>query len=141
MLTTRGPEPPKFNFCQPIQMYNPGEIKGYCLISFYHRPSSNLFCKRNAITRAGFTIWHSARGSTLRWLDFFLVVTHIWQKNVAKTPKVPEVQLNVNPAPYNMVCQRNRQLCHFSFTIHLHLASFFAKKIRLKKKTAKGNAH
>ena len=43
ILTTRGPGPPQFNFCQLIYMCNPGEIKGFYSKSCYLRPWSNLF--------------------------------------------------------------------------------------------------
>ena len=32
-----------FRFCQPIEMYNPGEIKGFCPENCFLRPSSNPF--------------------------------------------------------------------------------------------------
>ena len=59
-LTTRSSGPP-IQFGQPIYMYNLGEIMGFCPKSCNARPSSNLFYERNAITRVGFTICHSAR--------------------------------------------------------------------------------
>ena len=39
----KGPGAPQFNFCQPIYIRNPGEIKGFCSKSCYLRSSSNLF--------------------------------------------------------------------------------------------------
>ena len=35
--------PPQFNFGKLIYMYNPSEIKGFCLKSCHLRPSCNLF--------------------------------------------------------------------------------------------------
>ena len=58
-------------FCQPIEMYHPGEIKGFRPKSCYLRPSSSLFCERNAITRAGFIKWHRARAPRFDVKTFF----------------------------------------------------------------------
>ena len=48
-------------------LYKPCKIENFCHKSCYLKPSSNLFYERNAITRAGFTIWHSTRSPVLRW--------------------------------------------------------------------------
>ena len=38
-----GGPPPQFNFCLPILMYNPDEIKSSYPKNYYLRPSSNRF--------------------------------------------------------------------------------------------------
>ena len=55
------------------------------------------FYEHNAITRAGFTIWHSVRAPCSDGKTFF-GFTSIWQENVAKIHKVPGAPYNVNPA-------------------------------------------
>ena len=54
--------------------------------------------ERNATTRAGFILWHSARAPRSDGEIFFLIFTYIWQEDVAKIPKVPGAQCDVNPA-------------------------------------------
>ena len=81
------------------------------------------FHERNAITTAGFIIRHSARvpRSDVR---LFLVFIYIWQEDVAKILKVPEAPCNENS---NVVNKRNHLMYYFLITIHLYLASFYAK--------------
>ena len=69
-IDDQGPGPPQLNFFQPIKMYNLAEIKGFYLRICLLGLSSKPFYEHNAITRAGFTIWHCARGPALRWQDF-----------------------------------------------------------------------
>ena len=66
ILTTRVPGAPEFKFCQPIYMYNLGEIKGFVPEVANSDPHLNFYL-RNAVTRAEFTTWHSARDLALRW--------------------------------------------------------------------------
>ena len=56
--------------------------------------------KRNAITRARFTIiWHStSRGFRAQMVKLFLVFTYIWQEDVEKIFKVPRAPHNINLA-------------------------------------------
>ena len=61
----------------------------------------------------------------------FLVVSYVWQEDVAKIFKVPEAYAKFDPGyrGNNMVSMCNHLLYHFSIeTIHLHLASFYALK-------------
>ena len=55
------------------------------------------FYKRNATTRAGFILWHSARASRLDGETFFFFI-YIWQEELAKIPKEPGARRDVNPA-------------------------------------------
>ena len=50
IMKTRRPRTTQFNFCLPIQIYNPGETQVFCPKSSNIRPSSNLFYERNAVT-------------------------------------------------------------------------------------------
>ena len=74
-------------------MYNLGQIMGFCPKvatpgPHFHKRNT-LFMNVMQLTRAGFTVWHSARSSALSWLRLLLVLTYVWQEDVAKTPKVP----------------------------------------------------
>ena len=55
------------------------------------------FYKRNATTRAGFILWYSSRASRSDGETFF-IFTYIWKEYLAKIPKVPGAQRDVNPA-------------------------------------------
>ena len=80
-----------------MQMYSPGEITGFCLKSCYLRSLSNLLYERNAITRAGFAVWHSARGPA-QMIRLFLVFTYIRQEDLHKNLQSARGPHNVNPA-------------------------------------------
>ena len=51
-MTTKGPGPPQFNFCQPIKIYIPAEIKSLKEIKIATSGCHQTFSKRNAIARA-----------------------------------------------------------------------------------------
>ena len=70
---------------------------------------------------------------------FFLVFTYIWRKDVAEISYVPGPAQCNSKSGNNMFTKRNHILYHFSITIHLHLASFYAQKTF--KKLARKNAH
>ena len=55
------------------------------------------FYKRNATTRAGFVLWHGTSASRSDGETFFFF-TCIGQEDLAKIPKVPGAQRDVNPA-------------------------------------------
>ena len=57
-----------------------------------------MFCERSAITRARFTLWHSARALSSDGKTF-LISTYTWQEDVAKTPKVPEATRKCKSGP------------------------------------------
>ena len=97
-IGNQGPGPPQFNFCQSMYMCDSGEIKSFCPKSCYLSPSSKSFSEHNAMTRAGFTIWHGARSPRAPIVRLFLAFTYIRQEDVAKISEVPEAPSNVNPA-------------------------------------------
>ena len=79
-------------------MYNPGEIKSFSLKNCHLGPHITFY-ERNATTSAGFTIWHNARTLRSDGKSFFdLHLQYIWQTDLAKIPKVPGAQRNVNSA-------------------------------------------
>ena len=64
------------------------------------------------------------QGTHTQMVRLFLVFTYIWQKDVPKIPEVQRAPRDLNPAQaMTMVSKRNHL-----FTIHLHLASFYATK-------------
>ena len=66
----------------------------------------------------------------------FLVVTYIWQEDVVIILKIPGAQAMLIRHKNSTVSKRNHVMYHFSITIHLHLASFYAQNIF--EKTSKG---
>ena len=81
------PGGPSIQFWQPIYMYNLGEIKGFCPKTCNVMPLSIHFYEYNAIARAGFTVWHSARCLALRWENIYLVFPICDTKMLPKSPK------------------------------------------------------
>ena len=107
-------------------MYNVGEIKGFCPKACNVRPSSNLFSESNAITRAGFTMWHSARCPALRWwvgLHLYLAGRCSENPQSARGP----TQCKSGPSN-NMVASRsNHLLYHLPIKISSTLPVFTRK--------------
>ena len=127
---------PSIRFCQPIEMYNPGEIKQFCPKSCYFKPPSDLM---NVMQQLGPDLPYGRvpRPRAHNMVRLFLVFTSIWQEDAAKIPKVPGAP-RIRPGN-NMVSKRNHLMYHFSITIHLHLASFYAQNTF--KKLARVNVH
>ena len=66
-------------------MLNPGEIKNFCPKSCYLRPLSNLFM--NVMQEPGPDLRYGTVPGALRSDGkTFLLVTYIWQEDVAKIP-------------------------------------------------------
>ena len=111
-------------------MYSTGPIRVFVQNAAY----SALFWsfdKRNAIIRARFTIWRSARSDG----KMFIFSSSIFGgKRCCKSSKSARgpAQCKFGPGD-NMVSWCNHLLCHFSIKIHLHLASLYAKKYFWKK--------
>ena len=74
-MNDQWPGPPHINFCQPIYMCNPGKFRSLVL-NLLPQALILLFYERNAITRAGFIIWHSPRAP--RSAGKFFFVLHLY---------------------------------------------------------------
>ena len=73
-------------------------------------------------------------------IRIFLVFTSTWQENIAKNPKVPEAQLNVNPARAITWFVGVTIYCTFFDYNSLPPRQFLCYKILLKKISySKGN--
>ena len=68
-----------------------------------------------------------------------MVFIYIRQEDIAKNPQSTRSPSQCKSSPgNNLVSRRNHLLYHYSITIHLHHASFYADKLLLKK-ISKGN--
>ena len=84
------------------------------------------FYERNAITRAGFTIWHSARAPLSDGKTFYGLHLYLAGRCCKILPSTKGPVL-CKSGPEYMVSKRNHLMYHFSNTILFHLASFYAQ--------------
>ena len=76
---------PSLRFCQPIEMYNLGEIKGFCPESCYLRLSSNLVLNEMQQPEPDLP-YGTVPEPRAQMARLFLVFIYIWQEDVAKIP-------------------------------------------------------
>ena len=78
-------------------MYNPGKIKSFFLKSCYLGPHVTFFI--NVMQQPESDLFHgTVPGPRAQMVRLFLVFTYIWQEDLAKIPKEPGAQRDINPA-------------------------------------------
>ena len=111
-------------------IYNPGEMESFVLKVPILGPHLPIH-KRNAISRAGFTIIrHStSKGFRAQMVRlFFGLHLHLAGRPCENLPSAKSPAQYKSGQGNNMVSRRNHLLYHFKITIHLHLTSFYATK-------------